>query len=168
MPETVTLRGGRLGLAVRNLLFAAAVPGLGGVLGPWLVLGREVRSPLPAAWPAVVMIAAGCALYVWCQTMFAVRGGGTPGLWDPPRRLVEGGPFRWLRNPIYVAALLVVLGQAWLFSSVDLLLYAAALAAGFHLLVVAVEEPLLQARFGEPYRDYRRRVRRWIPRWPAA
>ncbi|MGH7921105.1 MAG: hypothetical protein ACREQM_14360, partial [Candidatus Dormibacteraceae bacterium] len=63
MRETVSPSGGRLGLAARNFLFAAAVPGLGGVLGPWLVLGHEVRSPLPAAWPAVVVIAAGTALY---------------------------------------------------------------------------------------------------------
>lgn len=73
-----------------------------------------------------------------------------------------------MRNPIYIAALLIVLGEAWLFLSVDLLLYAGLLAVAFHVLVVAYEEPRLRAQFGLQYDDYRRRVSRWIPRLPVA
>ena len=95
-------------------------------------------------------------------------GLGTPGLWDAPRRVVAAGPYRWVRNPIYIAALLIVSGEAWLFLSADLLLYASALAVAFHLLVTGYEEPRLRARFGGPYEAYRRAVSRWFPHPPRA
>ena len=75
-------------------------------------------------------------------------------------------PYRWVRNPIYVAALLVVVGEAWLFLSLPLLLYAGALAVGVHLFVVGYEEPTLRRRFGDEYAAYQQRVRRWVPRPP--
>jgi protein-S-isoprenylcysteine O-methyltransferase Ste14 len=78
------------------------------------------------------------------------------------------GPYRWVRNPIYIAALLIVSGEAWLFLSPAVLLYAAGLAAAFHLFVIAYEEPHLRARFGEPYDAYRHTVSRWIPHPPRA
>ena len=94
-------------------------------------------------------------------------GGGTPGPWDAPRRVVARGPYRWVRNPIYLAALLVVLGEAWLFASPRLLAYAAAMAFCFHLFVTGYEERTLARRFGPAYLEYRRAVPRWIPRRPA-
>jgi protein-S-isoprenylcysteine O-methyltransferase Ste14 len=97
---------------------------------------------------------------VW---LFAVAGGGTPGPWDAPRRFVVGGPYRWVRNPIYIAAMLIVCGEAWLFLSVDLLLYAGGLAVAFHLLVIGYEEPRLRARFGKQYETCCRAVSRWVP-----
>jgi len=75
------------------------------------------------------------------------------------------GPYRWVRNPIYIAALLVVLGEAWLFLSLSLLKYAVVMAIFFHLFVTGYEEPTLYRRFGETYAEYRRTVPRWIPRW---
>jgi protein-S-isoprenylcysteine O-methyltransferase Ste14 len=158
----------RAGLVLRNLLFTAVVPGLGGVYGPWLILTHRSASPTPVAWQAVIVIAIGLVLYFWCQWVFATVGRGTPGIWDAPRRLVEAGPYRWVRNPIYIAAEVIVLGEAWLFLSIDLLVYAGVLAVAFHALVAAYEEPRLHARFGEEYDDYRRRVHRWIPRLPVA
>ncbi len=156
----------RLSLALRNLLFTIIVLGAGGVYLPWLILTRHDASPTPVAWSAVAVIASGVLLYLVCVWVFATAGRGTPGLWDPPRRVVAAGPYRWVRNPIYIAALLIVSGEAWLFVSVELLLYAAVLATGFHLLVTCYEEPRLRARFGERYETYRRTVRRWIPRPP--
>jgi len=100
-----------LSLVVRNLVFTVVVPGLGGFWAPWQILGGHY--PAPAMWEAVVVIAAGVALYVWCVWNFAAVGRGTPGPWDAPRQVVATGPYRWVRNPIYLAALLVVLGQAW-------------------------------------------------------
>jgi protein-S-isoprenylcysteine O-methyltransferase Ste14 len=84
-----------------------------------------------------------------------------------PRHFVAVGPYRWVRNPIYVAALLIVGGQAWLFLSLPLLRYTAGLAIGFQLLVVGYEEPALHRRFGDTYDVYQRRVWRWLPRRPA-
>jgi protein-S-isoprenylcysteine O-methyltransferase Ste14 len=90
---------GRAGLVLRNLLFTAVVPGLGGVYGPWLILRHHSASPTPIAWPAVAIIAIGLVLYLSFQRVFAAVGRGTRGLWDAPRRLVEVGPYRWVRNP---------------------------------------------------------------------
>src|SRR5512132_886275 len=148
-------------------MFTVAVPGLGAALVPWWILTRHGRAGTPAAWQAVPVIAAGTALYLWCVWNFAALGGGTPGPWDPPSRVVARGPYRWVRNPIYLAALLVVLGEAWLFTSPRLLAYAAAMAACFHLFVTGYEERTLARRFGPDYLSYRRAVPRWIPRRPS-
>jgi len=80
--------------------------------------------------------------------------------------VVAAGPYRWVRNPIYLAALLVVLGEAWLFLSLPLLAYAGVMAVSFHLFVTGYEEPVLGRRFGRAYAEYRRTVPRWIPRPP--
>jgi len=157
-----------LSLVIRNVVFTIVVPGAGGVYVPWLILTRHGASPAPAAWYAVPVIVAGICLYVSCVWVFAAIGRGTPGVWDSPRRVVAAGPYRWVRNPIYIGALLIVGGEAWLFLSVDLLVYAGALAVAFHLLVIGYEEPRLRARFGEQYEAYRRAVSRWIPHPPHA
>jgi protein-S-isoprenylcysteine O-methyltransferase Ste14 len=155
-----------MGLALRNLLFTLVVPGLGAIYAPWWILTRDAASPKVVVGPAVVVIALGAALYCWCLWVFATVGRGTPGPWDAPRRFVTVGPYRWVRNPIYLAALLVVLGEAWLFLSFPLLLYAGVMAAGVHLFVIGYEEPTLRRRFGDEYAEYRRHVWRWIPRRP--
>jgi protein-S-isoprenylcysteine O-methyltransferase Ste14 len=80
--------------------------------------------------------------------------------------VVATGPYRWVRNPIYLAALLVVLGQAWLFMSLPLVAYAGAMALCCHLFVIGYEEPTLRRRFGSAYLDYRNAVPRWVPRAP--
>jgi protein-S-isoprenylcysteine O-methyltransferase Ste14 len=157
-----------LSLVVRDLLFTIIVPGAGGVYVPWLILTRHGASPAPAAWYAVPVIVIGIALYLSCVWVFAAIGRGTPGPWDAPRRFVAAGPYRWVRNPIYIAALLIVSGEAWLFLSGDLLLYAGGLAVAFRLLVIGYEEPRLRARFGEQYEAYRRTVSRWVPHPPRA
>jgi protein-S-isoprenylcysteine O-methyltransferase Ste14 len=165
---TATAKGGNVSLLLRNIVFTLVVPGLGGVYVPWLILTRNGDSPTPVAWYAAAVIAAGVLLYLSCLWVFGAVGRGTPGVWDSPRRVVSVGPYRFVRNPIYIGALLIVSGEAWLFLSLGLLLYAIALAVAFHVLVVAYEEPRLRARFGEAYESYRRTVPRWIPRPPRS
>jgi protein-S-isoprenylcysteine O-methyltransferase Ste14 len=155
-----------MSLAARNVMFTVVVPGLGGVWLPRAILTRGGHHATPTAWAAVPVIVAGVALYVWCVWNFAAVGGGTPGPWDAPSRVVAAGPYRWVRNPIYLAALLIVLGEAWLFISVPLLAYAAVMALFFHLFITGYEERTLERRFGRAYQDYRRTVPRWIPRPP--
>jgi protein-S-isoprenylcysteine O-methyltransferase Ste14 len=155
-----------LSLIVRNLVFTIVVPGLGGVWAPWWIMTRHGGTATPVAWEAVLVIAAGAALYLWCVWNLASVGHGTPGLWDAPRRVVAAGPYRWVRNPTYIAALLVVLGEAWLFMSLPVLAYAGAMAVFFHLFVTGYEERRLGRHFGDSYLEYRRRVPRWIPRPP--
>ncbi len=158
------VRGGQaVSLIIRNAVFTVVVPGLGGVWLPWRILAGHGHAA-PVAWAATVVIAAGAALYAWCVWNFAAVGRGTPGPWDAPRRVVAGGPYRFVRNPIYIAALLVVGGEAWLFASPRLLAYAGAMAVTFHLFVTGYEERKLSRSFGGSYTEYRRAVPRWIPR----
>lgn len=153
-----------MSLALRNLAFTIIVPGIGGGLIPWWILTQGDAQPRPVAWPAAAVIVAGVALYVLCVWNFATVGRGTPGPWDAPRRFVAAGPYRWVRNPIYLAALLVVTGESWLFLSRPVLVYAGMMAVFFHLFVIGYEEPTLARRFGTAYADYRRAVPRWVPR----
>jgi protein-S-isoprenylcysteine O-methyltransferase Ste14 len=154
-------------LILRNLMFTVVIPGLGGVWLPWSIMTRGGHTATPTAWPAVPVIAAGVALYAWCVWNFAAVGHGTPGPWDAPRRVVAAGPYRWVRNPIYLAALLIVLGEAWLFLSPQLVAYAAVMAVTFHLFITGYEERTLDRRFGRAYQDYLATVPRWIPRHPS-
>jgi protein-S-isoprenylcysteine O-methyltransferase Ste14 len=156
----------RVSLVLRNVVFLVVVPAAGAVYGPWWILTWGGRAARPVIWPAVVLILLGIGLYVWCVWVFAFVGRGTPAPWDAPRRFVAVGPYRWVRNPIYIAALFVIGGEAWLFLSLPLLLYAAVLAIAVHLFVLGYEEPTLRRHFGEEYEAYRRTGSRWIPRPP--
>lgn len=153
----------RLGLGLRNLVFTIIVPATGAVYAPWWILTRSGGSLRPVVWPALLIILVGVAAYVWCVWAFAAVGRGTPAPWDAPRRLVAVGPYRWVRNPIYVGAFLVIGGEALLFLSFQLLVYLLVAALAVHLFVVFYEEPTLRRRFGEDYDAYTRAVPRWIP-----
>ena len=120
--------------------------------GPWQLLG-------------LLLGAAGGLLALWCIVTFALRGRGTPAPFDPPRKLVVLGPYRYLRNPMYLGAGLALGGAALFYRSVALAGYLAAFLLVTHLFVLFYEEPALRGSFGAEYEAYCRRVARWIPRW---
>jgi protein-S-isoprenylcysteine O-methyltransferase Ste14 len=102
---------------------------------------------------------------------FALEGRGTPAPIAPPRKLVVSGLYRYVRNPIYIAVVSIILGQALLFGDGRLLWYGALLWVFFHVAVVMFEEPALKQTFGAEYESFRTNVPRWIPRltpWRAA
>src|SRR5215813_1046751 len=102
---------------------------------------------------------------------FALQGLGTPAPIAPPQKLVVTGLYRYVRNPIYIAVVAVILGQALLFGDGRLLWYGALLWLFFHVVVVAFEEPALKQTFDMEYESFRTHVPRWIPRltpWRAA
>lgn len=114
-------------------------------------------------WPyGVAAIALGSAGLLWCVRDFHVSGKGTLAPWTPPQALVTVGLYRWSRNPMYVCVVMVLLGWAIAFGSADLLVYALAVAVGFHLRVVFGEEPWLARVHGADWQQYSRRVRRWL------
>jgi protein-S-isoprenylcysteine O-methyltransferase Ste14 len=152
-----------ISLILRNALFTIVVPGAGGVAGPWYTLVSSGGMQRPTAWSALGPMALGVLIYLWAVGTFAAIGRGTPGYWDSPRTFVAVGPYRWVRNPIYIAALLIVGGEAWLFMSLPLLKYAIGMAVVFEVFVIGYEEPHLRRRFGSAYVAYGRRVRRWLP-----
>lgn len=145
-------------------MFTIIVPGAGAGYGPWWILNRFGGHSRPVVWPATLLMLAGIAVYAWCVWAFAGTGRGTPAPWDAPRRLVAVGPYRLVRNPIYVSAFLVIGGEAWLFLSPPLVFYLVVAGLAVHLFVLGYEEPTLRRRFGAQYTDYLRTVPRWIPR----
>lgn len=153
---------------LRTFVFTILVPGFWTVALPYLVLPPGSRPHL--AGVGVVgapLIAAGIALYVGCAFWgFAIRGKGTPAPIDPPKKLVVAGPYRIVRNPMYWTIVFAMLGEAALFRSLPLALWAAGLFAGASLFVVLYEEPALRRKFGAEYEEYRQRVPRWLPRLP--
>ena len=108
---------------------------------------------------------AGGALALWCILAFATVGKGTPAPFDPPRHLVIAGPYRYVRNPMYVGAGLALVGAAIFYGSLPLLGYVVLFLLATHAFVVLYEEPTLTRLFGQQYRAYQTRVRRWLPRF---
>ncbi|MGH7718906.1 MAG: methyltransferase family protein [Gemmatimonadaceae bacterium] len=152
---------------LRTLLFALTFVATVLVLIPrWIVEagGPANISTGPGRYVGPPLIALGVILMVWCWGAFAVRGRGTPAPFDPPRRLVVAGPYRYVRNPMYIAGLLVLLGQGVIFGARQLFLYAVGFLVVTHLFVVLYEERTLARRFGAEYDEYRAAVGRWIPR----
>jgi RimJ/RimL family protein N-acetyltransferase len=118
----------------------------------------------------VILIAAGTIAVIDCFARFALQGRGTPAPVAPTRTLVVTGLYRYERNPMYVAVLCVIVGQALLLGSVQLLQYAGFTWLFFFVFVLAYEQPTLHRQFGESYRVYQSHVRGWWPRlrpWQA-
>lgn len=113
----------------------------------------------------LVVGAAGAGVALWCVATFAIRGRGTPAPFDPPRRLVVLGPYRVVRNPMYIGAALALGAAALFYESLALLAYTAAFIGITHLFVITYEEPTLRRLFGADYQTYCRRVSRWWPRF---
>jgi len=111
-------------------------------------------------------MAIGLGIMAVCVATFVLRGRGTPAPFDPPRAFVASGPYRWVRNPMYIGMFVFLVGYALCAVSFAALLVAFAMLAITHLVAVLYEEPSLARRFGEPYREYRRTTPRWIPRPP--
>jgi protein-S-isoprenylcysteine O-methyltransferase Ste14 len=155
----------RIRAAVGSLLFLVVAPGLVAVLVPWLITGWESADP-PGVVAAggVLLIAAGAGVLLHAFGRFVLEGIGTPAPVAPTERLVLGGAYRYVRNPMYLAVGAVILGQALLLGRPVLLVWLAAFAAAVALFVRFYEEPTLAARYGGDYERYCDRVPRWFPR----
>jgi protein-S-isoprenylcysteine O-methyltransferase Ste14 len=112
----------------------------------------------------MVVGAAGAALALWCVGTFAVVGKGTPAPFDPPRRLVVSGPYRFARNPMYIGAELVLVGVAVFYQSLPVVGYAVVFAIIVYAFIMLYEEPTLRRTFGEEYERYLCDVPRFLPR----
>ena len=156
--------------ALKTLLFSIVVPGTVAGFIPYSIISRQPESisPHPGLFRflGLLPIAAGALLYCWCAWDFTFAGEGTPAPFDPPKKLVARGPYRYLRNPMYLAVCLVVTGEALLFQSTRLLNYLVFIFLGFNVLVIFYEEPTLRRKFGESYERYCKSVARWLPGMP--
>jgi protein-S-isoprenylcysteine O-methyltransferase Ste14/pimeloyl-ACP methyl ester carboxylesterase len=145
----------------RALLAFALLPGVMAFLVPLLLSWPAVREG-PFNWIALVPLLLGTGLLVWCARDFYVRGKGTLAPWAPPRHLVDTGPYRVSRNPMYVAVIVILAGWALAFASTAILIYALALMVAFHLRVRLHEEPWLARTQRELWPRYKSRVPRWL------
>jgi protein-S-isoprenylcysteine O-methyltransferase Ste14 len=156
-------------LLLRSVFFTFLLPGTVTILIPyWLISSRDAafssnRQALHyLGFPLIVI---GVAGLLWCIWRFFSEGRGTLAPVDPPKHLVVQGPYRYVRNPMYVSVVTVLLGEAIFFMSVSALIEAGVFVILAHLFVTCYEEPALQRQFGKSYERYLQTVGRWIPRY---
>jgi len=155
--------------AAGSTVFFVAAPGIVAGLLPWLISGWTVRWP-KSPLAVVAMIVGGALLAVAIVVLirafgrFVTEGRGTPAPVAPTERLVIGGEYRFMRNPMYVAVVSAILAQAMIFGSLPLLVYAAVVWAAMATFVHWYEEPVLLESYGEEYQHYRQAVPAWLPR----
>ncbi len=151
--------------AAGSSLFFALAPGVVAGVMPWWLTGWDAEPVwLPLRVLGALVLAAGAGVLVHAFARFVAEGLGTPAPVAPTQHLVVGGLYRWVRNPMYVAVVSCVAGQALLFGSLGLALYAAGLLVLFVSFVRGYEEPTLRRQFGSEYEAYRRAVPGWWPR----
>jgi protein-S-isoprenylcysteine O-methyltransferase Ste14 len=148
-------------LFARALFAFLTLPGTMGFLVPFLLVEAGWRDR-PFHLTALVPLVLGFLLLLLCVHEFYVSGRGTLAPWSPPVHLVTSGPYRFSRNPMYVAMTSLILGWAWAFASVAIAWYALFMILAFHLRILLGEEPRLAREFGPAWATYRRSVPRWI------
>jgi len=148
-------------LSFRALFAFLALPGTVAFAVPaiwlWSCSRTKIVHPM-----GLLLLLAGSAALLWCVRDFYFSGRGTLAPWSPPVRLVVVGLYRYTRNPMYISVTIILLGWAATFCSAGIFLYAAGVAAAFHLRVVLAEEPWLARTFGDEWQRYAKRVPRWF------
>jgi protein-S-isoprenylcysteine O-methyltransferase Ste14 len=151
--------------ATGSAVFLVLVPGAVAGLLPWLMTRWSTHDWwLPVCVLGGLMTGAGLAVLLWSFARFVVEGIGTPAPIAPTERLVVAGPYRYVRNPMYLAVAALIFGQALLLGQAELLLYAAVFCVTVAAFVHGYEEGALSRRFGPEYEAYRRAVPAWRPR----
>ncbi|TAK19032.1 MAG: hypothetical protein EPO35_00625 [Acidobacteria bacterium] len=159
-------------MILRHILAIAVLPFTVTVLVPvWIYRAYDVHATLPASmrgWAALVAgaaaLIAGLVLFVASLRQFATEGGGTLAPWDPPKKFVATGPYRYVRNPMISGVLLILLAEGLVLRSVPHLSWCAAFFVLNSIMIPLWEEPALGIRFGASYEEYCRNVRRFVPR----
>jgi protein-S-isoprenylcysteine O-methyltransferase Ste14 len=158
---------------LRSLLVAALFIWLQMWLLPrWVGIRGDWHAPQaePLRWLGLLPLVCGSILMLTCVWRFGTTGQGTPAPFDPPRKFVAVGPYRYVRNPMYLGMALALIGEAILFadraSLVRIVVYGLALVVIVVLFVLLYEEPSLRRRFGFEYEAYCRKVPRWFPAKP--
>jgi protein-S-isoprenylcysteine O-methyltransferase Ste14 len=165
----------RIFAVLGSTAFLVLAPGTVAGYVPWLICRWRVHAPFPGFMLlrviGAVLIVGGAAVLLECFARFALQGIGTPAPVFPTKHLVVSGFYRFVRNPMYVSVLALLIGQALWFGSAGIVLWAFAAWLAAHLFVIGYEEPTMRRTFGAEYEAYRAHVPRWIPRlspWEAA
>ena len=151
-----------------SAIFLVVAPGIVAGYVPWRICRWHVGAPLLGISSfrvlGVLLVAAGLPVLLDSFARFALQGLGTPAPIFPTRHLVVSGLFRYVRNPMYVAVVMLILGQGLIFSSVQVLEYGIAVWVAFYFFVLIYEEPTLRKTFGREYEEFCANVPRWAPR----
>ena len=151
-----------------TIVFFFVAPGIIAGFIPWSLSGWRIHALLPGDWVLVaiggVLIVSGLAALIASFARFALDGRGTPAPIAPTAELVTGGFYRFVRNPMYVAVLAIIFGQALAFASLAVLIYGVIVFAAVHAFVTLYEEPTLRDTHGASYDAYVAAMPRWIPR----
>jgi len=150
-------------LFIKTILFSLLVPGIVAGLGPWLIIDDIVLESATSVLLALLLMAVGSAIYIWCVWDFISFGKGTPAPIDAPKYLVIRGLYQYTRNPMYLGVLCFMFGWILLYTEQALLIYSVCVASTLHLLVIFYEEPILRKQFGSEYKTYSATVNRWLP-----
>ena len=151
--------------ALRSFLFLIVAPGMVAGYIPLALLrqGPQIETGI-LAYLAFLFWVVGGIILLWSFWNFFAQGHGTPAPVDPPRELVAVGFYRYVRNPMYVGVLAIIIGHFLWFGYWHLLIYAIIVLLAFHTFVIYYEEPTLKRIFGVAYEEYVKRVPRWIPK----
>jgi protein-S-isoprenylcysteine O-methyltransferase Ste14 len=151
-----------------SIVFLFVAPGIVAGAIPWSISQYRIEAALlgfePLRWLGVLLLLVGGVLLLETFARFALQGLGTPAPIAPTKTLVVTGSYRFVRNPMYVAVVSLILGQALFFGNAVVLAYGLVVWLTVHLFVLAYEEPTLSWTYGEQYARYRANVRRWLPR----
>ena len=154
-------------VALRGLFYAVCFV----ALWSWIAISvAPFDAELPISIPYIVRVfgwptgSVGAVITAWCVGMFITQGKGTPAPFDPPRKFVSRGPYRYMRNPMYVGALMVILGGGMILGSPSIIGLSIVFGLLAHVFVLLYEEPVLEKKFGDSYRAYCSAVNRWAPR----
>jgi protein-S-isoprenylcysteine O-methyltransferase Ste14 len=153
-------------LAVRSLIWTILLPGVMAGYLPWRFFGLSEATPQlrnPVDVLGLVAMAIGVVLLGACILEFGRSGRGTLAPLDPPKELVVQGLYRFVRNPMYLSVMTILIGECLLTRSLPMLEFAAGFLVVVNLFVIGYEEPTLRREFGDSYERYTRRVGRWIP-----
>jgi protein-S-isoprenylcysteine O-methyltransferase Ste14 len=159
-------------MLLRHLVSVAALPFTVAVLVPLWIARRYAIAATVGRTPAeiatlllgLVVLGVGGVLFTASLRRFVAEGDGTLAPWDPPRRLVVRGPYRYVRNPMIAGVIFVLCGEALILLSTRHAQWAAAVLIVNLIYIPLLEEPMMMARFGDDYREYCRHVRRILPR----
>jgi protein-S-isoprenylcysteine O-methyltransferase Ste14 len=151
--------------ALKSLLFLVVAPGMVAGYIPLALLrnGPQVETGF-FAFLAFPLWLVGIMILLWCFWDFLVKGRGTPAPIDPPKELVVAGLYNYIRNPMYVGVLTIIIGHFLWFKTLSMIVYGLVIFLAFYLFVTLYEEPHLKDTFGTAYENYTKRVPRWLPR----
>ena len=161
-------------LWIKGILFTILVPGTVAGYIPYTIMRN--RSPDMNIgifhWSGLLIMVTGIIIYLITALSFLLKGKGTPAIWftkaisfiigEEPMKMVSSGLYKYSRNPMYIGVITTVTGEGLFFQYSNVLWYALSLFILFNFVVIFIEEPHLEKKFGDEYRNYKKKTRRWV------